>query len=62
MGMRYTCAKFQLAILTNKLFMVKGIGLTYSNCIKIWDEISIYCNVCLAIGLSLVVGFQIFQR
>ena len=60
--MRYTCAKFQLAILTNKLFMVKGIGLTYSNCIKIWDEISIYCNVCLAIALSLVVGFQIFQR
>ena len=60
--MRYKCAKFQLAILTNKLCMVKGIGLTYSNCIKIWDEISIYCNVCLAIALRLVVGFQIFQR
>ena len=40
--MRYKCAKFQLAILTNKLFMVKGmLGLTYSNCIKIWDEIAI---------------------
>ena len=55
--MRYKCVKFQLAILTNKLFMVKGIRLTYSNCIKIWDEISIYCNVCLAIALSIVVGF-----
>ena len=32
--MRYKCVKFQLAILTNKLFMVKGIGLTPSNCIK----------------------------
>ena len=60
--MRYTCAKFQLAILTNKLFMVKGIRLTYSNCIKIWDEISIYCNVCLAIALRLDVEFQIFKR
>ena len=39
--MRYTRAKFQLAILTNELFMVKGIGLTPSNCIKIWDEIAI---------------------
>ena len=36
-----TCVKFQLAILTNKLFMVKRIGLTHSNCIKIWDEIAI---------------------
>ena len=60
--MRYTCAKFQLAILTNKLFMVKGIRLTYSNCIKIWDEISIYCNVCLAIALRLVVEYHIFKR
>ena len=60
--MRYTCAKFQLAILTNKLFMVKGIRLTYSNCIKIWDEISIYYNVCLAIALRLVVEFHIFKR
>ena len=39
--MRYKSAKCQLAILTNKLFMVKGIGLTYSNCINIWDEIAI---------------------
>ena len=39
--MRYKYAKFQLAILTNKLFRVKGIGLTYSNFIKIWDEIAI---------------------
>ena len=39
--MRYKCAKFQLAILTKKLFIVKGIGLTPSNCIKIWDEIAI---------------------
>ena len=60
--MRYTCAKFQLAILTNKLFMVKGIRLTYSNCIKIWDEITIYSNVCLAIALRLVVEFHIFKR
>ena len=60
--MRYKCAKFQLAILTNKLFMVKGIGLTHSNCIKIWDEIAIESNVCLAIALRLVVGFQIFKR
>ena len=40
--MRYKCVKFQLAILTNKLFMVKGIGLTPSNCIKIWDEIAMH--------------------
>ena len=39
--MRYKFAKFRLDILTNKLFMVKGIGLTHSNCIKIWDEIVI---------------------
>ena len=32
---------FQLAIVTNKLFMIKGRGLTYSNCIKNWDEIAI---------------------
>ena len=30
--MRYKFAKFQLAILTNKLFM--EIGLTYSNCMQ----------------------------
>ena len=60
--MRYKCVKFQLAILTNKLFMVKGIGLTPSNCIKIMDEIAIESNVCLAIALRLVVGFQIFKR
>ena len=40
-AMRYKCAKFELAILTNKFFMVEGRGLTYSNCIKIWDEIAI---------------------
>ena len=39
--MRYKCAQFQLAILTNKLLMVEGIGLTLSNCIKISDEIAI---------------------
>ena len=39
--MRYKFANFQLAIMTKKLFMVEGIGLTYSNCIKIWDEINI---------------------
>ena len=33
--------KFQLAIVTNKLCMMKGRGLTYSNCIKNWDEIGI---------------------
>ena len=32
--MHYKCAKFQLAILTNKLFMVKGIGLTHSSELK----------------------------
>ena len=26
---------------TNKLCMMKGRGLTYSNCIKNWDEIAI---------------------
>ena len=36
-----TCTKFELAIVTNKLFMVEGRELTYSNCIKIWDEIAI---------------------
>ena len=40
-AMRYTCTKFQLAIITNKLFMVEGRELTYSNCIKIWDKIAI---------------------
>ena len=39
--MRYKCAKLQLAIDTNKLFMVEGRELTYSNCIKIWDKIAI---------------------
>ena len=39
--MRYKCANFRLAILTNKLFMLEGTGLTYSNCIKILDEIAI---------------------
>ena len=38
---RYKCTKFQLAIVTNQLFMVEGRELTYSNCIKIWDEIAI---------------------
>ena len=33
--------KFRLAIITNKLFMVEGRELTYSNCIKIWDKIAI---------------------
>ena len=40
-AMRYKCTKFQLAIVTNKLFMVEGRELTYSNCIKIWDKIAI---------------------
>ena len=39
--MRYKCAKFQLAIVTNKLYMMEGRGLTYLNCIKNWDEIAI---------------------
>ena len=39
--MRYKCAKCQLAIVTNKLCMMKGRGLTYSNYIKNWDEIAI---------------------
>ena len=39
--MRYKCAKLQLAIDTNKLFMVEGRELTYSNCIKIRDKIAI---------------------
>ena len=40
--MRYKCAKFQLAIVKNKLYnMMEGRGLTYSNCIKNWDEIAI---------------------
>ena len=39
--MRYECAKFQLAIVTNKLYMMEGRGLTYLNCIKNWDEIAI---------------------
>ena len=39
--MRYKCAKFQLAIVTKKLIMVEGREFTYSNCIKIWDEIAI---------------------
>ena len=60
--MRYKCAKFQLAIFTNKLCMMKGRGLTYSNCIKNWDEIAISSKVCLAISLRLVDGFQIFKR
>ena len=33
--MRYKCAKFQLAIFKNKLIMVEGTGLTYSNCNRI---------------------------
>ena len=40
-AMRYKCYKFQLAIVTNKLFMVEGRELTYVNCIKIWDKIAI---------------------
>ena len=40
-AMRYKCTKFQFAIVTNKLFMVEGRELTYSNCIKIWDKIAI---------------------
>ena len=39
--MRYKCANCQLAILTNKLLILEGTGLNYSNCIKIWDEIAI---------------------
>ena len=39
--MRYKCAKFQFAIVTNKLCMMKGRGLIYSICIKNWDEIAI---------------------
>ena len=39
--MRYESAKFQLAIVTNKLFMVEGRELTNSNCINIWDKIAI---------------------
>ena len=39
--MRYKCAKFKLAIVTNKLCMMEGRGQTYSNCIKNWDEIAI---------------------
>ena len=31
----------QVAIVTNKLCMMEGRGLTYSNCIKNWDEIAI---------------------
>ena len=31
----------QVAIVTNKFFMVEGRELTYSNCIKIWDKIAI---------------------
>ena len=31
----------QIAIITNKLFMVEGRELTYSNCIKIWDKFAI---------------------
>ena len=41
MPMRYKCVKFQLAIVTNKLCMMEGRRLTYSNCIKNWDEIAI---------------------
>ena len=42
--MRYKCAKFQLAILTNKLFMVKGIGLIYgkrnrTNSFKLYQDL-----------------------
>ena len=40
-AMRYKCTKFQLAIVANKLFMVEGRELNYSNCIKIWDKIAI---------------------
>ena len=40
-AMHYKCYKFQLAIVTNKLFMVEGRELTYSNCVKIWDKIAI---------------------
>ena len=39
--MRYKSAKFQVAIVTNKLCMKQGRGLTYSNFIKNWDEIAI---------------------
>ena len=60
--MRYKCSKFQLSIVKNKLFMVEGRELTYSNCIKIWDKIAICSKVCLAIALRLVDGFPIFKR
>ena len=60
--MHYKCTNFQLAIVTNKLCMMKGRELTYSNCIKNWDEIAIWSKVCLAIALRLVDGFQIFKR
>ena len=40
-AMRYKCTKCQFAMVTNKLFMVEGRELTYSNCIKIWDKIAI---------------------
>ena len=39
--MRYKCANLQLAIVKNKMCMMEGRGLTYSNCIKNWDEIAI---------------------
>ena len=39
--MHYKGTNFQLAIVTNKLCMMKGRELTYSNCIKNWDEIAI---------------------
>ena len=60
--MRYKCAKFQLAIVTNKLCMMEGRGLTYSNCIKNWDEIAICSKVFLPIALRLLDGFPIFKR
>ena len=60
--MRSKCAKFQLAIVKNKLCMMEGRGLIYSNCIKNWDEIAIWSKVCLEIALRLVDGFQIFKR
>ena len=60
--MRYKCANVQLAIVTNKLCMMEERGLTYSNCIKNWDEIAISSKVCLAIALRLVDGFHFFKH
>ena len=42
--------------------MMEGRGLTYSNCIKNWDEIAIWSKVFLAIALRLADGFPIFKR